>query len=249
MASRFGFSVLALLVLTAALFVLYLGADGSDATEGDYGNFHWVMDEEKNLTITGHGDLESLLPEWEGCVILTLMVDEGTVSFIPYLFHERVDYPITTVTVNGPVGIIGDHAFHCQEYLTTVTVNGPVDTIRYQAFGYCDLLTSVTVNGSVGSIGENAFYDCDSLTTVTVNGSVGSIGDGAFQYCTSLSEMTIAGPITNVSGSSFSHCDNLKTVNIACNDTEITAGSSAKGGIAKNADTVNHVHRYSATYG
>ena len=249
MASRFGFSVLALLVLTVALSVLYLGADGSDATEGDYGNFHWVMDDGKNLTVTGHGDLVSLLPEWVGCVTLTLMVDEGTVRFGPYLFYNEGSYPITTVTVNGPVGIIGDHAFHCQEYLTTVTVNGPVDTIRYNAFGYCDLLTSVTVNGSVGSIGEDAFCDCGSLTTVTVNGSVGSIGDEAFQYCTSLSEMTIAGPITNVSGSSFSHCDNLKTVNIACNDTEITAGSSAKGGIAKNADTVNHVHWYSATYG
>ena len=178
MASRFGFSVLALLVLTAALFVLYLGADGSDATEGDYGNFHWVMDDGKNLTVTGHGDLDSFQSGWNGLVTLTLVPD-GTVN-----------------------------------------------------------------------IGDGAFQNCGSLTTVTVNGPVGSIGNDAFLNCGSLSELTIAGPITPPIGEdAFLNCNNLNMVNIACNDPlGITAQSPDNGYIAYYTDTVNHVHRYSATY-
>ena len=262
--------VTALFLTAAGLSFLYLGTDGSDATEGDYGNFHWVMDDGKNLTVTGHGDLDYFQSGWNGLVTLTLVPD-GTVNIGDYAFYHCDslttvtvngsvdsigDYAfyhcgsLTTVTVNGSVGSIGDNAFYNCDSLTTVTIDGPVGPIGDNAFYDCDSLTTVTINGSVGSIWDYAFYDCDSLTTVTVNGSVDSIGDYAFHGCDSLTELTIAGPITPPIGEdAFVGCNNLKTVNIACNDPlGITAQSSANGYIAYCADTVNKVHRFSATY-
>ena len=226
MASRHGYSaflIAASLLMLSGLSVLYLATDGSDATEGDYGNYHWVMDDGKNLTVTGHGDLNTFQSGWNGLVTLTLVPD-GAVN-------------------------IGDYVLQDCGSLTTVTINGFVESIGEGVFYDCGSLTTVSIDGSVGSIGVGALENCDSLTTVTIDGPVGSIGGFAFSGCDSLSELTIAGPVTEIDGYAFNGCTNLKTVNIACNDTEITAGSSAKGGIAKNADTVNHVHRYSATYG
>ena len=155
----------ALFLMAAGLSVLYLGTDGSDATEGDYGNFHWVMDDGKNLTVTGHGDLETFQSGWSGLVTLTLVPD-GTVN-------------------------IGNTTFEDCDSLTTVTVNGPVGTIGGNAFSGCDSLTSVTIDGSVGYIGGNAFYDCGSLTSVTIDGFVGIIGGNAFYDCGSLTSVTV----------------------------------------------------------
>ena len=319
MASRRGYSaflIAASLLMLSGLSVLYLATDGSDATEGDYGNYHWVMDDGKNLTVTGHGDLNTFQSGWNGLVTLTLVPD-GAVNIGDYVLQdcgslttvtingsvesigEGVFYDcgslttvsidgsvgsigvgafyhcdslttvtidgsvgsigvgalencdsLTTVTIDGSVGSIGDRAFYHCDSLTTVTINGSVGSIGDHAFEDCNSLTTVTIDGSVGPIGDHAFEDCNSLTTVTIDGSVGSIGDHAFYDCDSLETVTIAGPITPPIGEdAFLSCNNLMTVNIACNDPlGITAQSSANGYIAYYADTVNKVHRYSATY-
>ena len=227
MAYRHGFSVAfiaASLFLAAGLSIVCMGTDGSDATEGDYHDFHWVMDDEKNVSITGHGDLDYFLPAWDDCVTMTLTVDDGTVNICDSVFS--VCNTSTDVTINGPVGYIGENAF-----------------------GDCHSLERFTVNGSVGTIGVQAFMSCVSMTAVTINGPVDHISSNAFADCNSLSELTIAGPMTSIQNNAFSNCTNLKTVNIACNDPlGITKGWDSNGYIAFWADTVNHVHRYSASY-
>ena len=223
MASRRGYSafiIAASLLMLSGLSVLYLETDGSDGiNEG----FTWERNGD-DVTVTGHGTL-GYDSSWNGLKTLTLVPEGGTID-------------------------IESHAFEYCNSLTTVTFNGPVGSIENHVFSFSDSLTSVTVNGSVGSIGENAFEDCNSLTTVTIDGSVGSIGDHAFYDCDSLETVTIAGPITPPIGEdAFLSCNNLMMVNIACNDPlGITAQSSANGYIAYYADTVNKVHRYSATY-
>ena len=132
--------------------------------------------------------------------------------------------------------------------LTTVTIKGSVESIGERAFYKSDTLATVTIQGSVGSIGEKAFDNCGALTTVTIEGPVESIGIEAFSSCDYLGTVTITGPITAIGESAF-ESENLETLNIACNDPlNITAGSADNGRIAQHAVTVNHVHRYSATY-
>ena len=235
--------IAALFLIAAGLSVMYLGTDGSDAkNEG----FTYVRNGD-DVTVTGHGALE-YDSAWSGLKTLTLNVDGEAASIESWGFNGCDS--LEAVTVNGPVGSIGDHAFGYCGSLTTVTVNGSVGSIGWAAFEYCGSLTTVTVNGSVGSIGGVAFEALDCLTTVTVNGPVGSIGGVAFGSCHHLKELTIAGPITSPIGeNAFLDCGDLKTVNIACNDPRnIIKGHSDNGAIAYYADTVNHVHRYSATY-
>ena len=77
MMSRHGtFVVLiaASILVVTGFSILFLGTDGSDATSGDYGDFHWVMDDAGNLTVTGHGDLDYLQPGWDDCENFTLTV-------------------------------------------------------------------------------------------------------------------------------------------------------------------------------
>ena len=215
-------------------------------TEGTQGDFRWTMDG-TSLTVTGHGTL-GFDPLWVGLTSLTLIPDGETVN----IGDGALGYcgSLTTVTINGSVGSIGIGAFYYSGSLRTVTINGSVGSIGDDALENCDSLTTVSVNGSVGSIGDYAFYDSESLTTVAIDGPVGSIGDYVFHGCGSLSELTIAGPITpSIGEHAFISCDNLRTVNIACNDSlGITANSPDNGYIAYYADTVNHVHRYSASY-
>ena len=156
---------------------------------------------------------------------------------------------LASFTVQGPIGSIGDHTFYGCDALTAFSMQGPVESIGGHAFDGCDSLNSFTVQGSVDSIDVRAFQNCNSLTAFTVNGNVGIIRSQAFLNLDSLSVLTITGPITTIEDAAFLSCINLKTLNIACNDPlGITKGSTDNGHIAEYADTVNRIHRYSATY-
>ena len=267
MASRRGYSafiIAASLLMLSGLSVLYLETDGSD---GIHEGFTWERNGD-DVTVTGHGTL-GYDSSWNGLKTLTLVPEGGTIDIESHAFEECGS--LTTVTVNGSVGSIGENAFEDCNSLTTVTIDGPADSIGESAFFVCDSLTTVTVKGSVGSIGICAFYECgslttvtidgpidsigdhaftncNSLTTVTIDGSVGSIGENAFIGCGNLSELTVTGPITPpVPDFEFSSCVNLKTVTVSC-VMDIEAGSSDYGGIAEHATTVNKLHSYSSSY-
>ena len=250
MMSRHGtFVVLiaASILVVTGFSILFLGTDGSDATSGDYGDFHWVMDDAGNLTVTGHGDLDYLQPGWDDCENFTLTVKDGTANIGNGMFFHCSS--LTAVTINGSVGSIGNSAFENCDNMATLTINGSVGSIGNSAFEGCDSLTTVTINGSVGSIGNSAFTILESLTTVTINGSVGSIREYAFFHCEFLSILTVTGPISMIDSTPFEECFRLKTLNIYCNDPlNITEHKDDNGYVAYYANTVNHIHRYSADY-
>ena len=96
------------IVIAAGLSFLYLVTDDTNADEGDYGSFHWVMDNNDNLTISGHGHLDLFESSWTGCLNLTINPDGET--------------------------SIGDNVFRSCNYLTSVTINGSVDSFGVHAF-------------------------------------------------------------------------------------------------------------------
>jgi len=222
-------------------------------------------------TVTIGGSVESIGSNvFSYCDALTTVTIEGSVESIGAAAFEAC--ALTAVALKGPLQSIGSDAFRNCKALTSVDIEGSVGAIGYGAFWNCDALTTVTIKGSVESIGERAFYKSDTLATVTIQGSVGSIGEMAFDSCGALTTVTIDGPVESIGIEAFSSCDhldtvtitgpitaiggnaffgseNLETLNIACNDPlNITAGSADNGRIAQHAVTVNHVHRYSATY-
>ncbi len=209
-----------LLVLSVASILAVDCTDDSQAVNEGY-VLNWEGDD---LTATGNGVFRWDY-EWTTLRNLTIVSEGGEVS-------------------------LDDDAFLSKDTLETVTVQGSVGSIGNYAFFNCDTLTTVTIQGSVGSIGLVAFTHCNTLTTVTIQGSVDSIGEDAFNGCVALATVTITGPISSIEDHAFEGCTKLKTVNIACNDPlDITKGYMDDGFIARYADTVNHVHRYSATYG
>ena len=107
---------------------------------------------------------------------------------------------------------------------------------------------AVTVTGHGTVEWEDGWSGLKTLTIVPEGGEV-NIGTSAFQNKVALETVTIQGSVGSIGIDAFCGCSNLKTVNIACNDPlNITKGSGDNGYIARYADTVNHVHRYSAAY-
>jgi len=232
----------AVLLMFSAGFLLAVCTDGS---EGANEHFTAVRVGD-DVTVTGYGTLW-WDDGWDGLKTLTVVPEGGEVIIGYCAFYDRDT--LETVTIRGSVGAIEKYAFEDCYALKTVTIDGSVGPIGESAFFLCDCLSSFTVHGSVEAIGEFAFQYIDALVAVTIDGSVGSIGTSAFESCDALSAVTITGPITSIGEKAFRSCDNLKTVNIACNDPlNITKGSEDHGFIACYADTVNHVHRYSAAY-
>ena len=98
---------------------------------------------------------------------------------------------VGTITFDGPVTTIGDHAFHKCPSLTSITIPNSVTSIGYSTFSFCFSLTSVTIPNSVTSIGDYAFDGCSGLTSITIPSSVTHIGHIAFYYCSSLTSIVV----------------------------------------------------------
>ncbi|MBO6158636.1 MAG: leucine-rich repeat protein [Firmicutes bacterium] len=146
----------------------------------------------------------------EGELVLSPEPGENKVQDIGGGEYYKSDF--TSVTIEGSIDSIGDHAFYDCPQLTTVTIEGGVGTIGKYAFYDCPQLTTVTIEGSVGSIGESAFIYCDNLTTVTINGNVGTIGQSAFFDCDKLTTVTINGNVGTIGENAFLESENLKMV-------------------------------------
>ena len=98
---------------------------------------------------------------------------------------------VGTITFDGPVTTIGDHAFHKCPSLTSITIPNSVTSIGYSTFSFCFSLTSVTIPNSVTSIGDYAFDGCSGLTSITIPNSVTHIGHTAFEDCSSLISLVV----------------------------------------------------------
>jgi len=130
---------------------------------------------------------------------------------------------VTSVTIKGDVGVIGDYAFgnprtaydyHPSyfEQLTSFTVSGTVGSIGNGAFQGCVSLTELYINGyDDGIIGDYAFYQCWSLTKINVSGIVEGIGDYAFYGCSQLSDVSFEGRVETVGNSAFYGCNSLRS--------------------------------------
>ena len=207
-------------LLMATGFLLF--PDWTDDSEGSNEDFTYVRQGD-SVTVTGHGTLE-YDSAWDGLTTLTIIPEGGDVS-------------------------IGYSAFYQKNTLVTVNIQGDMASFSDYAFTECNALETLSIQGSVNTIGRFVFIKCYALKTVTIQGSVGLIDDFAFDSCKVLDTVTITGPIDSIASSSFAGCHNLKTVNVICSDPlNITAGSNDNGFIAAHADTVNHIHQYSATY-
>ena len=89
---------------------------------------------------------------------------DGRLVFVE--IWNRIDDPVTNVTIGSSVTLIGDSAFSYCTNLTSVTIGSGITTIGNYVFYRCQSLASVTIPNSVSTIGSSAFTGCFSLTSV-----------------------------------------------------------------------------------
>jgi hypothetical protein len=150
------------------------------------------------------------------------------------------------VTVRGYGDLVYDSGWNGLKNLTVIPDGGVVSFSDGMFMEHTSLET-VTVQGSVGTLGHNALSFCDTLTTLTIWGSVDYVGDAVIFSCDSLTTITIAGTIGSVYNNTALWISSLKTVNLGCT-MDISPGDTDYGGIAREADVVNKIHSYSASY-
>ena len=100
----------------------------------------------------------------------------------------------------------------------TITFDGPVTSIGDHAFRWCNSLTSITIPNSVMSIGVRALSHCTSLTSITIPNSVTSIGFGAFDHC-SLISITIPNSVTSIGEIAFRASEFLESIFVESGNT------------------------------
>lgn len=116
---------------------------------------------------------------------------------------------LKSVTVTG--GRILHGAFHNCSGLTTITIQGGVGGIGNYAFYNCSKLSRITLSNSTAGIGDYAFHGCSSLTDITIPNRVTDIGNYAFYGCKLLENISIPDTVIRIGDSAFDQCHNLKT--------------------------------------
>ena len=160
-------------------------------------------------------DMPTIDPTWQ--ITYTSSNDSIVTPYATDVFGANIvsniyENGVGTITFDGPVTTIGDHAFHKCPSLTSITIPNSVTSIGYHTFSFCFSLTSVTIGNSVTSIGGEAFYYCSALTSVTIPNSVTSIGEYAFGGCSRLISMTIPSSVTHIGHIAFYYCSSLTSI-------------------------------------
>lgn len=232
--------VLALtLLMTLVLMPSVFAADAS-GTCGD--NLTWVLTEDGTLTISGTGDMESVVD-----------ADE---AWRPYKSS------IKSVVIETGVTSIGTSAFGGAS-MTSVELPEGLTNISMHAFSMCSNLSVINIPESVTQIGEGAFSGCISLTSINVDAgnayfsndesgvlynkdktalieapgaterciipaTVTAIKKCAFSYCSKLISVEIPEGVLSIEESAFYNCSSLTSVEIP--DSVTSIGDSAFSG-------------------
>lgn len=160
-------------ILLLALCLFPTTALAAETASGDFENddtgavFHWSLEEDGILTITGQG--EALWPD---------------ATAVPW---RDLRPKIKKVVVEEGVTAIGESAFDLCQSLTEVVLPDGLTSIGELAFSFCDKLTKINLPSSLTTIYHGAFYTCIGLRelTFTSDPAPALIGD-AFARCENL---------------------------------------------------------------
>lgn len=119
------------------------------------------------------------------------------------------------VTISGHTTSIGSSAFYDCEGLESITLSGDIECISSMAFGSCKKLSSVTLGEGVKTIGLGVFFNCNSLVSITVPDSVTSVDSAAFSNCSALKSIRLGSGISSITANIFPQCTSLTDVSIS----------------------------------
>ncbi len=168
---------------------------------GDFGSgFHWVLDDDGLLAITGTGDM----PDW----------NPGAPPWSRNSYVEKI-------SVSEGITSIGNNTFMDIPYATTAELPDSLTSIGEYAFGQCIRLEQVKLPANLTSIGNNAFEGCTRLALEELPANVTSIGEYAFEKCTSLALTELPANLTSIGSRAFQNCTSLALTGLPAGVTTI----------------------------
>ena len=205
------------------------------------GNISWRLYSDKDLVISGKGEITSA-PDWYGEEkIRTLTVKNGITDIV---VRKRNRY-IKHISLPDSMTKIGDHAFTSYYSLESVDLPSGLKYIGDYAFYGCEKL-DIRLPKSVTEIGVGAFSGC-SITKLDLSENLVKIGSGAFvdndyttlkipnsitiiekdTFCAGgkLESVTLSKNTTKLSKRAFSGCTRLESIAIPNKVEEISTGA------------------------
>ena len=218
------FTLLFLVLMTFALLFSHnaLADEPEIVAEGACGdNLTWTLDADKNLTISGTGEMwnytQDSLPEWaDKAYSYNVVLEEGVTSIGDYAFSGSLNSYLGAVKVTVPYSLtsIGNHAFDNCITLGRIPFLEGVTHIGDYAFYRCVRLTDVNLPKSLTEIGAYAFNGCSSITDIVIPYRVNSVGSQAFGGCSTLNSITLPSGLTRISDGLLSGCSKLTSIDI-----------------------------------
>jgi uncharacterized repeat protein (TIGR02543 family) len=123
----------------------------------------------------------------DGNIVIPNKTDVFGVNIVGNTYENGVG----TITFDGPITSIGDHAFLRCDKLSSITIPNSVTSIGVRTFKECISLTSISLSDSLKNIGTRAFWECSSLSSITIPKYVVNIGDDVFGDCSSLIQIIV----------------------------------------------------------
>lgn len=178
--------VLAIAMVCTMLPEITMQASAETITSGtSQEGFHWELDSEGTLTISGTGPMKDYYPAGDGP---TSWVDANLGTDYKGPYNDQVK----RVVLSQGITNIGKSAFHFCKAITSVEIPDSVTSIGEYAFSCCTNLQDVAIPNGVTTIGELAF-DGSGLTSIIIPESVVSIGSLAFSWCEDLESIRFMG--------------------------------------------------------
>ncbi len=116
-------------------------------------------------------------------------------------------------TYNGKPVALAQQAFYGLPKLQTVTAEGLVETIPNHAFASCPMLETVVLKGNA-AVGTGAFRDCNSLKSITFGDGIYAIEAECVAFCPQLQTVIIGNACKTIGAKAFQDCEKLESVTL-----------------------------------
>ena len=191
----------------------------AETASGDFGDeFHWALDDDGTLTITGTGEMPDyrydLDAPWKGHKekIIKVIIGTDVTTIGNYTFNGCTS--LVSIELPASVTTIGNYAFQNCSSLEITELPAGMTSIEDCTFQGCTSLKLTELPAGVTTIGNYAFQDCSSLVLTELPAGVTTIGNYAFKGCSSLALTELPEGVTKMGYLAFRDCSSLALIKL-----------------------------------
>ena len=183
--------------------VLYSGTCGDNLT--------WTLDDEKNLIISGTGEMDSYTfmegAPWENynTKIEHIKIEDGVESIGAYAFYGLTEHK--SVSIAPSIKRIEESAIGHMSYTWTIS-----SLYIYDLDAWCKM--DVSKEWYDGKAFEEFYCNGEPITQLVIPETVSKINNYVFKYFDKIEQIVLHENVTNIGEGAFQNCWNVKSVNL-----------------------------------